>query len=215
MRHLKVSYKGGSEEVTVPEGWKDVPFKNNIIFQKLVKAGDGVPDPKEVFKLFFGMSDKAVNSDMKLEMVKNMTESLNFITEQPAPEVPTHLRVGEDYFPVVEDIGYLNLGSYRDIIDSAESVLTNKGATLLDQMEVMPEMIAIMCLGKYNGHEVKRMADRIREEPTPEVLSLGGFFLMKYVELKTGIVKTSLLKRLATHIRKLVTQRLLKILVIH
>ena len=190
MKFVKFKSKTKTEKAKCPDEWNDVPFKNYADFLKLTEEGDGVPNPKEVFKLFFGLTDEMVNSDFRVEQLIAMNEQLNFISEAPKHTVKaTHFKKPDGLFVKIPSrVEYLSLGKYRDIVETASEVLQDDEPSIVNMISLYPEMIAIFCMDKddYSQDDLDELSEIIAQCPTPDVVELGNFFFQEFANLKRG-----------------------------
>lgn len=202
MKHLTIEYQGGHEHFKAPDNWEEVPFFKYISFLELTYKKDF--DAKEVFKLMFGLSDEALNSDMRVQMVHRMNEQLNFLSEEPQEEkIPDWFKYKGEFYRVPLEIGEMTLSKYRDMVETASEILQGIDKTPLDMLKTYPEIIAIFLTEKegYTQTDLVDLAKEVEKLPTSEVVTLGGFFLNKFANLKNG-TRPKWYKRLAIKIRK-------------
>ena len=216
MRFLKFNAKKGSESVKAPDGWEDVPFSKYPVFLDLCHAGkNGIPDPKEVFKLFFDLSEEMVNSNFRIEQLHAMNEQLNFLTEEPkVKHKGTHFKFREEFIRIPQSISELSLGKYRDIVEVAAEVLQGRVDNAVEMLKTYPEMVAVFIAPEgYTETMLKDLSEEIEKLPTPEVVALGNFFIGQFVNSKHGIKKSWFKKLLTMHKNKPSFPKSLKILV--
>ena len=189
------------EKVEVPESWLDVPFFKYPKFLKLIEEGEGKPDTKEVFKLFFGISNEMADSNFKIEMLHSMNQQLNFLKAEPfTKELATHFKFKGKSFRIPNEISEMSLGRYRDIVESGAEVLSGKTGSLIETVETYPEMIAVFVAPEgYTPTCLEDIASEINKLPTPEIIGLGNFFLRQYAILKAGTRKNLSLLRQTTN----------------
>lgn len=210
-------FKSGKleERVEVPESWLDVPFFKYPDFLELIEKGEGRPDTKEVFKLFFSISEDMANSNFKIEMLHSMNSQLEFLKAEPfTKELATHFKFKGKSFRIPNEIGEMTLGKYRDIVESGAEVLSGRTSSLIETIKTYPEMIAVFVAPKgYTPTDLEDLAKEINVLPVPEIIGLGNFFIRQYVSLRSGTLKNSLLLSKITNKNKPDFQKSLKILV--
>lgn len=202
MKNLTIEYQGGKENFRAPDGWHEVPFNKYIQFLELTYKKEF--DAKEVFKLMFGLSDKALNSDLRVQMVHRMNEQLNFLSEEPEnAKLPDYFKYKGEFYRVPLEIGELSLSKYRDMVETASEILQGADKTPVDMLKTYPEIIAIFLTEKegYTQTDLIDLAREIEKLPTNEIVTLGGFFLSKFASLRSG-TRPKWYQRLATKIQK-------------
>tara|TARA_R110000824_G_scaffold42703_2_gene125442 strand:+ start:283 stop:945 length:663 start_codon:yes stop_codon:yes gene_type:complete len=185
------TYKAGNlvEKVKIPENWNDVPFHKYPDFVELCENGvNGTPEPKEVFKLMLGISQRMVDSNFKISMLEAMNQQLNFLSIAPTVKKrATHFRFKGNNVRVPNSVSEMKLGKYRDIIETCSAVLTGEEKSVSAMLKTFPEVIAIFCAPEgYTQTDLDDMSEEIAKFPTPEILVLGNFFMNQFVNLKNG-----------------------------
>ena len=180
------------EKVNVPESWADVPFSQYVDFVKLCEEGsNGSPNPKDVFKLLFGLSKEMVDSNFKIEMLESMNQQLNFLSATPKTDrLATHFKFGEKVVRIPSSISEMKLGKYRDIVETGSSILTGSMTKMSEMLTTFPEMIAVFVAPEgYTQTDLDDMKVQIEKLATPEIVELGNFFMNQFVSLKNGTSK--------------------------
>jgi hypothetical protein len=218
MKYSKFIAEGLTEKVEVPEDWIDVPFHKYPKFLRLCEEGkNGRPDPKEVFKLFFGLSQEMVDSDFDLKMLHSMNEQLNFLSTDPnQTKVATHLKIDSVLYRVPSSVSEMKLGKYRDIVETGTEILTGRTESVVDLLETYAEIIAIFIAKEgYTQTDLDDLKEKVETLPTPEIISLGNFFMNQFENLRSNTSKNWFkVEKKTTAIRKRALMKSVKILVI-
>ena len=181
--------------LSAPDSWSDVPFKTFVAYNKLIENGEA-DNQARIYSLFMpNVSADYWDKPHHPKLYKAINKQLNFISEEPSKEVPTH--VVHDNYDIIRpnSIDEVTANQYWGTLKAADEVLKGKG-TNATTLEVMPEMIAILMFKETDGKTIAELSKEIAELPTDKIYGLGCFFLEKLQDLKHGTTKICLLKRL-------------------
>mgnify|MGYP003676550175 FL=1 len=181
--------------LSAPDSWADVPFKTFVAYNKLIENGEA-DNQARIYSLFMpNVSADYWDKPHHPKLYKSINKQLNFISEEPSKEVPTH--VVHDNYDIIRpnSIDEVTANQYWGTLKAADEVLKGKG-TNATTLEVMPEMIAILMFKETDGKTIAELSKEIAELPTDKIYGLGCFFLEKLHDLKHGTTKICLVKRL-------------------
>lgn len=210
---IKVKYEKTVEKGSIPKEWNDVTFKDYIKYLKGVQSGS----IEAIYNALTGISVEMWTKPHKAELFFNIDKVLKFTRLEPSCEVPTHIEMDGEFYPIEKDFLNVPLGKYRDIIEFVNQIVNveDEDKDEIEQISVMSKMIAVFACKEYNSiEEIERIAERIDEMPCDIVYSLGGFFLQKLTVLSSGTKKKQSIMVLLMNKLKQVMVRLVAILVI-
>ena len=213
MNYLKYIWGNIKTPFSVADSWDDVPFKTFVAYNKLIEDGEA-DDQAKIYSLF--MPDVPVDywdkpHDPKL--YQSINNQLNFISQEPSKEVPTHI-VHDNYDIIVPTkIDNVTANQYWGALKAVNDVIKEKGAES-NTLQIMPELIAILMFKETGKGTIESLAKEINDLPTPKVYALGCFFLQKLQDLKNGTTIICRIKRLVRRMLLLVISEFLIIMVI-
>lgn len=210
---IKVKYEKTVEKGSIPKDWGDVSFKDYIKYLRGVESGS----IEAIYSALTGISIKMWTKPHKAELFFNIDKVLKFTRLEPTCEVPTHIEMDGEFYPIEKDFLNVPLGKYRDIIEFVNQVVNvdEEEKDDIEQIAVMSKMIAVFACKEYNSiEEIERISERIDEMPCNVVYSLGGFFLQKLTELNSGTKKKQSVTDSLTNKLKQVMVKFVAILVI-
>jgi hypothetical protein len=206
-------YKFGKKEDSfkAPDRWSDVSFKTYLEFTKIVEDG---ADPLKIYSLFTGLPISHWEKPHSPKLYNALDNQLNFISEEPRHETPTHIERNGVFYEVSKDFLNLPLGKYRDMIEIISTILPESESNV-DQISVFPKLISVIACKTYeNEEDLDKIAKEIELMPCDVVYSLGCFFLKKLTELSNGTKKRRSMWGKIKYITKRVMIRLVAISVI-
>ena len=213
MRLLKYIFGDKETPFKAPNNWGDVPFKTYVAYNKLIEAGEA-DKPSKIYSLF--MPEISVDfwekpQDPKL--FQSIQGQLNFISEEPSKEVPTHI-IHDDYDVITpKSIETVTANQYWGGLKAVDEVLKGKG-TDCTTLELMPDLIAILMFKETDKGILDKRIEEIKQMPTDKIYALGCFFLKKLESLKSGTTRICRLKNLMKRILTQVMAEFLTITVI-
>lgn len=213
MNFLKYIHNTKKIPFSAPNNWGEVPFKTFVTYNKLIENGDA-DDQARIYNLFMpGVPADYWNKPHNPKLYNSINNQLNFISEEPSKEVPTH--IVKDGYDIIRprSIDEVTANQYWGTLKAVDEVIKGKG-TDCNTLEVMPEMIAILMFKETEGKTITELAKEIEELPTDKVYALGCFFLRKLQDLKSGITVIYQIKRLMRRMLVLVMGEFLTIMVI-
>ena len=188
----------------------DVPFKTFDEYNRLIENGEADNQTK-IYSLFIpDVPADYWDKPHKPELYKAINEQLNFISEEPSKEVPTH--VVHDKYNVIrpKSIEEVTANVYWGTLKAVDKVVKDKGSDA-NTLQIMPEMIAILMFQEIEDKTIEELSKEIENLPTDKVYALGCFFLQKLQDLKSG---TSLICRVKQLMRRMLVQGLAEYLTI-
>jgi len=211
MRPFKIKYGKRKEKGYLPNSWADVDFKTFIkFFDESVKGSI-----EGVFSVLTSTSKDIWSMPHKAELFANISNALSFTKLNPHCELPTHITYDDGPLRKVEkDFMNLPLGLYQDMLLMVQQI-AGEEADEVEQLKVMPKIIAMFILKEYNDiEEINKAAEKIETMPADKIYTLGAFFLTKLEKLSVGMNKnTKEVDSLTTKV-KLVFKRFLASLII-
>ena len=213
MRYLK--YKFGLVDLPfeAPDNWGDVPFSTYVKYVKLIQDGKADNQAK-IYSLFMPkVSAEYWDKPHDPKLYNSINGQLNFISEEPSKEVPTHIIKDGVEILTPKSVDEVTVNQYWGMLKAVDDVIKGKGDDV-STLEIMPEMIAIMLFKEYDNTSIEQIADEIRELPTDKVYGLGCFFLEKLNALKSGTTVICRIKSLTRRILVRVMGEFLTITVI-
>ena len=184
-RYLKYVYDNIVTPFSAPNGWEDVKFSTFVAYNKLIEDGEA-DDQAKIYSLF--MPDVPVdywNKPHDPKLYQSINNQLNFISQEPSKEVPTHI-VHDNYDIIVPTkIDNVTANQYWGALKAVNDIIKEKG-TESNTLEIMPELIAILMFKETGKSTIKDLSKEINDLPTPKVYALGCFFLQKLQDLKNG-----------------------------
>ena len=175
MRYLK--YKFGLVDLPfeAPDNWGDVPFSTYVKYVKLIQDGKADNQAK-IYSLFMPkVSAEYWDKPHDPKIYNSINGQLNFISEEPSKEVPTHIIKDGVEILTPKSVDEVTVNQYWGMLKAVDDVIKGKGDDV-STLEIMPEMIAIMLFKEYDNTSIEQIADEIRELPTDKVYGLGCFF---------------------------------------
>lgn len=213
MNYLKYIWENIKTPFSVADSWDDVPFKTFVAYNKLIEDGEA-DDQAKIYSLF--MPDVPVdywNKPHDPKLYQSINNQLNFISQEPSKEVPTHI-VHDNYDIIVPTkIDNVTANQYWGALKAVNDIIKEKG-TESNTLEIMPELIAILMFKETGKSTIKDLSKEINDLPTPKVYALGCFFLQKLQDLKNGTTLICRVKRLMKRTFLLVMAEFLIIMVI-
>ena len=213
MNYLKYIWKNIKTPFSVADSWDDVQFKTFVAYNKLIEDGEA-DDQAKIYSLF--MPDVPIdywNKPHDPKLYQSINNQLNFISQEPSKEVPTHI-VHDNYDIIVPTkIDNVTANQYWGALKAVNDVIKEKGAES-NTLQIMPELIAILMFKETGKGTIESLAKEINDLPTPKVYALGCFFLQKLTVLKNGTTLICRVKDLMRRILTLVMAEFLIIMVI-
>jgi len=213
MRLLK--YIFGEKEIPfkAPNSWADVPFSTYVAYNKLIESGEA-DKPSNIYSLFMPeVSSDLWDKPQDPKLFQSIQGQLNFLSEEPSKEVPTHI-IHDDYDVITpKTIETVTANQYWGGLKAVDDVLKGKG-TDCTTLELMPDLIAILMFKETDKGILDKRIEEIKAMPTDKVYALGCFFLKRLESLKNGTTRICRIKNLMRRILVRVMAEFLTITVI-
>lgn len=198
-----------------PDGWHDVPF--NVGRRILNGELEGV----ELFSALSGVDVKSIETSDAPEVIEKFLYGFPFLATLPTedfPEIPISITIdGHNiYFPHVKDgepfdFGKATVGQIEEMDNVIQKHYkkkdNDKGLSLVEQMEIMPLVVAMYVQPfvqgtEYDTKKANKLAKVIESQcSVKEVVNIAQFFFRKLYPSKDGLTNKcprvlSLIKRL-------------------
>ena len=213
MNFLKYIFNTQEINFEAPDSWSDVPFKTFLEYNKLIREGEA-DDQATIYSLFMPKVKKEYwEKPHSPKLYQAINKQLNFLGSEPSKEIPTHVLKKGIKIIRPESIDDVTVNEYWGVLKCIDSVIKSKGDDVTN-LEVMPEMIAILMFKETDSNRIKGICVDIYELPTDKIYALGCFFLQKYQDLKSGTTTICQTKSLVKRILMLAIAEFLIITVI-
>lgn len=219
------NYKVNGKKVKLPDGWHDVSFNDGmrIIEEEMNNV--------EIFSLLSGISIKEIREMKGYEDVYYFMEGFPFLKKLPdMQELPMSVTIDGKFVHIpfadnddLFDFGDCSVGQIEDMkqiirsktkewIDGEERELTP-----VENINLMPYIVSIYLNGLTGEYDYKESVGvytkKIKEQISLKyMISMGGFFLIRLANSKSGQTPLSKTFRKTRKILKLALRKLIKAL---
>lgn len=188
-----IPFKLNGKQIQIPSSWYDLTFDQHVkimegkhnSYEKLISLFTGIPED----------TIKKADEAGKLIGIDQILVALNFL-KTPAKFDSVTTEIGPFKLPLNHkkefNIQFESLAQFEDMRARMIKVPDNNAIELV---KAYPSYIAIYLQkirdGKYSNDRAKAMEAEIWRYPAHQVITLGSFFLIKLLNLLTGIPATS------------------------
>jgi hypothetical protein len=183
-----IQFKVNGKKVKVPTRYEELSFNE---YYEILKS------PREVVQkisMFTGIDCETLKKSTIIGLDEVLI-ALSFLNKPP--EMPGFTdKVGKYNIPNSSgkfDIQFESLAQFEDLRAIIKKV---KADDLLSIFDAYPKMVAIYLQkirdGEYDNSKAMQMVEEIKTFPALEVMTLGGFFFIKLLNLLSGTVPSSL-----------------------
>jgi hypothetical protein len=219
VKAFRAKYDKTVESGFFGESWNDYSFSTYIKYLKELKN----QSLEGIYSVLTGISKEMWLNPHNPKLYATIDHNLRFTKLEPTCEMPNYIDIDNGPLRKIEkDFMNLPLSKYQDmmlLISQLAQPATEEGEEAeideIEQIALMPKLIAVFVLKEYNDiDQIEALAKKIEKMPCDIVYTIGCFFLQKLTELRSGIEKKPKGKVSMMSTAKLVTVRLIAILVI-
>lgn len=179
-------FKIDGKPCDIPTCWDEVSFRKFVSLT-------GKSDEAELISIMTDLPVSQVRG-AKIEGLDLMLQSLKFLSKTPLiDEEP--INVGGYVIP--KNVGFETIEQFEDSKQIINSSMKDEDPT--KQVEALATLAAIYCAGvneKYDSDKALALAEKFKELPCLEVLSVGSFFHVKFLSIHSGLTTTYLRRKL-------------------
>jgi hypothetical protein len=201
---LEVILNGKLTEKQIPISWDQVPYKQ---FLELFDAGD---DYVKAISVFTGVPDETIRK-AKIKGLDDIIHVLGFLRKEVVTRVPERIM----FYQIPKDLGFETIAQIEDVkteiakLAGSEDEDPNDPAKKRAQLEKYPLLCAVFACkhmsrertlelsykypnedlkyGEYHWLKAEAMQEEFLNAPTPEVLGIGNFTVLKLIGLNLNI----------------------------
>jgi hypothetical protein len=180
------------KEYNCPECWEEVTLT------QLLKINTGLTRVFEAVQVCTGINEKELSTSNEFALIEQIDECLSFIAFPRDLELETEQK--EIVFkgvkiPVFSDIGIKSVAQYQDMKHLVVDFHTVEGEEVdtVKRLSLYPKIVAtylqpIIDQGEYDFKRADEIAIELYEHSAVEVSNWGHFFMLRFHELRNGIV---------------------------
>lgn len=200
MRKFKLNEK----EFNCPEKWDE------ITLEQILKINTGLARTIEAIVICTGISEEEWNRSNDLVLIEEIEQSLSFLND------PTGCSLEKEPNKIVfkgvevspfSDIGTKSIAQYQDLKLLVNDFHLKEGdeVDIIRRLSLYPKVVAtylqpVIDNGEYDFNRVDELAKDLYNHSAMEVSAWGYFFIQRFIELRSGIVKDA--QRLVTNQKK-------------
>lgn len=188
-----IPFKLNGKQIQFPSSWHDLTFAQHI---KIMEGSCNTYH--KLISLFTGIDEETIrkyDEAGKIAGIDQIITALNFL-KTPSKFDTVTTEIGTFKLPINHNkqfnIQFESLAQFEDMRARMLKVPDNDAVELA---KAYPSYIAIYLQkirdGRYVSNKAKEMEAEIWNYPAYQVITLGGFFLIKLLNLLTGIPATS------------------------
>lgn len=185
MKHYKLNDK----PFTCPESWEE------ITLEQLLKIDTGITRSMETIVICTGIPEEEWNKSNDLKLIEEIAQDLAFV--RSAEGLDYGKKPSKFVFNGVEvsallDIGNLSIGQYQDLLQEVTNF--HNETDTVNQILLYPKITSIylqpfVTKSDYDWVKAEEISKELYHHSAMEVCAWGAFFIVKFKELRNGIMK--------------------------
>jgi hypothetical protein len=185
---VMIQFTLGKKKVNVASSWDDFNFNQYITVLK------GPIDTRKAISICSGIDEDTIRSAKTIVGLESLLEAVKFLNT--APKYPTSVtQIGKYKLPL-DSRGEFNPQFQRlDQFEDMRKAMVASDKGIIQVTEAYATYCAIYLQAmrdkEYNFDSAMAMVEEVKQMPAREVIPAGSFFLIKLLNLSTGIKKTS------------------------
>jgi hypothetical protein len=193
MKQFKINH----QLCNIPESWEEVTL------EQLLKLNTGITRSLELISVFT-IPEKELSNIKDLKLIEEIEQCLTFFTDiegrdrmfEMVNDKPTKFVFKGEEVALPSDIGDSSIGQYQDMKFEVTEYFKEDGAEIdtIRRLAAYPKIISIylqpiITKSEYDWKKAEEISKDIYNCSALEVARWGNFFILRFQELRHGILK--------------------------